>query len=216
MRTCGACSRTSRVIAGKRRPLASFVGTSSEIRRLVAKWTGEFQYTLDARARRHDRPVRGSSLAGGGSRTSAADGFLRSAHGQDDALLYSQGRRTGLPYDPTKQNSAVVMRKLRILALMHPELVPPSDAAEKDEQEKFVWKTEWDVCRTLGEMGHDVRPFGVQDELLPIRDAVAGVRAARRVQSARGVPRQRAVRPERGRACSSCCGCRTRGAIRAG
>jgi len=64
------------------------------------------------------------------------------------------------------------MRKLRVLALMHPELVPPEDAAEKSEQERFDWKTEWDVCRTLREIGHEVRALGVQDELLPIRDAV--------------------------------------------
>jgi D-alanine-D-alanine ligase len=64
------------------------------------------------------------------------------------------------------------MRKLRVLALMHPELVPPDDAAEKDEKERFDWKTEWDVCRTLREIGHDVRALGVQDELLPIRDVV--------------------------------------------
>ena len=33
------------------------------------------------------------------------------------------------------------MRKLRVLALMHPELVPPDDAAERDEKERFDWKT---------------------------------------------------------------------------
>ena len=55
---------------------------------------------------------------------------------------------------------------------MHPELVPPDDAADRDEGERFDWKTEWDVCRTLREVGHDVRALGVQDELLPIRDAV--------------------------------------------
>ena len=64
------------------------------------------------------------------------------------------------------------MRKLRVLALMHPELVPPEDAAEKGESERFSWKTEWDVCRTLREIGHEVRALGVQDELVPIRDAV--------------------------------------------
>ena len=48
------------------------------------------------------------------------------------------------------------MRKLRVLALMHPELVPPDDAAERDEKERFVWKTEWDVCRTLRDIGHEV------------------------------------------------------------
>ena len=64
------------------------------------------------------------------------------------------------------------MRKLRVLALMHPELVPPDDAAERDEKERFDWKTEWDVCRTLRDIGHEVKALGVQDELLPIRDAV--------------------------------------------
>ena len=64
------------------------------------------------------------------------------------------------------------MKRLRGLALMHPELVPPDDAAERDEKERFEWKTEWDVCRTLREIGHDVRALGVQDELLPIRDVV--------------------------------------------
>ena len=64
------------------------------------------------------------------------------------------------------------MRKLRILALMHPELVPPDDAAGRDEKERFDWKTEWDVCRTLRDIGHEVKALGVQDELLPIRDAV--------------------------------------------
>ena len=33
------------------------------------------------------------------------------------------------------------MKKLRVLALMHPELVPPDDAAERDEKERFDWKT---------------------------------------------------------------------------
>src|SRR5688500_18817161 len=64
------------------------------------------------------------------------------------------------------------MKRLRVLALMHPELVPPEDGAERDEKERFEWKTEWDVCRTLREIGADVRALGVQDELLPIRDAV--------------------------------------------
>ena len=65
------------------------------------------------------------------------------------------------------------MRRLRVLALMHPELVPPDDAERYSEEERFNWKTEWDVCRTLREIGHDVKALGVQDELLPIRDAVA-------------------------------------------
>lgn len=64
------------------------------------------------------------------------------------------------------------MKKLRILALMHPSLVPPDDAASYSEAERFDWKTEWDVVRTLREIGHEVRALGVQDELHPIRVAV--------------------------------------------
>ena len=64
------------------------------------------------------------------------------------------------------------MKKLKVLALMHPDLVPPDDAASYSEADRFEWKTEWDVVRTLREMGHDVRPLGVQNELQPIRAAV--------------------------------------------
>ena len=64
------------------------------------------------------------------------------------------------------------MKKLRVLALMHPEFVPPDDAARYTEEERFDWKTEWDVVRTLREIGHEVMPLGVQDELLPIRNKV--------------------------------------------
>jgi D-alanine-D-alanine ligase len=64
------------------------------------------------------------------------------------------------------------MKKLRVLALMHPDLVPPDDAERYSREERFEWKTEWDVVRTLREIGHDVRALGVQDELQPIRAAV--------------------------------------------
>jgi D-alanine-D-alanine ligase len=63
------------------------------------------------------------------------------------------------------------VKKLRILALMHPALVPPDEADEVPEREAVSWKTEADVVRTLRELGHEVLPLGVQDELLPIREA---------------------------------------------
>lgn len=55
---------------------------------------------------------------------------------------------------------------------MHPDLVPPEDAGRYTEEERFTWKTEWDVVRTLRKIGHEVRPLGVQEELHPIRVAV--------------------------------------------
>jgi D-alanine-D-alanine ligase len=64
------------------------------------------------------------------------------------------------------------VRKLRILVLMHPALVPPESRAGRTEQEYSEWKTEYDVVTTLRESGHEVRPLGVADELQPIRTAV--------------------------------------------
>ncbi len=63
------------------------------------------------------------------------------------------------------------MKKLRILALMHPQLVPPDTLEGHTPEEINVWKTEFDVVSHLREIGHEVRPLGVQYELLPIRDA---------------------------------------------
>jgi D-alanine-D-alanine ligase len=64
------------------------------------------------------------------------------------------------------------MKKLRVLALMHPDLVPPPDAASLSLEDRFRYKTEYDVTSTLQQLGHEVRSLGVQDELHPIRDAV--------------------------------------------
>lgn len=64
------------------------------------------------------------------------------------------------------------MTPLRILALAHPDLVPPENAEGFSEKEAFVWKTEYDVISTLRKSGHEVRIIGVQSELTPIRDAV--------------------------------------------
>ena len=64
------------------------------------------------------------------------------------------------------------MKRLRVLVLMHPDLVPPDSIKGYSEQESYVWKTEYDVVTTLRKAGHDVRPLGVQEELKPIRDAI--------------------------------------------
>ncbi|MGH7857607.1 MAG: D-alanine--D-alanine ligase family protein, partial [Candidatus Binatia bacterium] len=64
------------------------------------------------------------------------------------------------------------MRRLRVLVLMHPSLVPPDSREGYAEKEYYVWKTEYDVVSTLRKVGHDVRPLGVQDELLPIRNVI--------------------------------------------
>lgn len=64
------------------------------------------------------------------------------------------------------------MKKLRVLVIMHPSLVPPDSREGYSEKESFAWKTEYDVVTTLRQSGHEVRPLGVQEELAPIRRAV--------------------------------------------
>ncbi len=59
-----------------------------------------------------------------------------------------------------------------MLVLMHPTLVPPDSLEGQPPEEVNRWKTEYDVVSTLRGLGHDVRPLGVQYELLPIRTAV--------------------------------------------
>jgi D-alanine-D-alanine ligase len=46
-------------------------------------------------------------------------------------------------------------KKLRVLALVHPDLVPPA-TADPDELPGKPWKTEYDVVRTLEALGHEV------------------------------------------------------------
>ncbi len=69
------------------------------------------------------------------------------------------------------------MRRLRVLVLMHPELVPPDSLKGRSEQEIHVWKTEYDVVTTLRASGHEVRPLGVSNELKPIRDEIESWKA---------------------------------------
>jgi D-alanine-D-alanine ligase len=64
------------------------------------------------------------------------------------------------------------MKRLRIMILLHPDLMPPDSLKGYNEQEINVWKTEYDVVSTLRKSGHEVRPLGVQHELKPIRDEI--------------------------------------------
>ena len=63
------------------------------------------------------------------------------------------------------------MKKLRVLVLMHESLVPPENLDGYTEEEILEWKTEFDVVSTLREMGHDVLPLGVFDDLGDLRRA---------------------------------------------
>jgi D-alanine-D-alanine ligase len=63
------------------------------------------------------------------------------------------------------------LKPLRVLALVHPDLVPP-DEAKASELPGAAWKTEYDVVHTLRQLGHEVQVQGVGDELGTLRNAV--------------------------------------------
>lgn len=55
---------------------------------------------------------------------------------------------------------------------MHPDHVPPDSLDGLSPQEALALKAEFDIVQCLRQLGHEVRALGVQDEFLPIRDAV--------------------------------------------
>lgn len=64
------------------------------------------------------------------------------------------------------------MKPLRILALMHEDLIPPEKPGEGVDLATVEWKTEYDVVTTLRDMGHEVRPVGLRNDLSVIRKAI--------------------------------------------
>lgn len=66
-------------------------------------------------------------------------------------------------------------RKLRVLVLMHEDLVPP-EGVDSASARAAPWKTEYDVLRALRKLGHEARPLGVHDDLSTLRDALAEFR----------------------------------------
>ena len=63
------------------------------------------------------------------------------------------------------------MKRLRVLVLMHESLIPPDSLQGHTDAEILEWKTEFDVVTTLREIGHEVLPLGVYDDLGDLRRA---------------------------------------------
>lgn len=64
------------------------------------------------------------------------------------------------------------MKKLRVVVLMHEDLIPPDSLDGFSETDINEWKTEYDVVSALEELGHEVFKLGVRDELGPLRRAI--------------------------------------------
>ncbi len=56
--------------------------------------------------------------------------------------------------------------------MAHESLVPPDDAADKSEGERYEWRTEYDVLSTLRALGHNVAVIGIGDRLTELREAI--------------------------------------------
>ncbi|MDH4153654.1 MAG: ATP-grasp domain-containing protein [Nitrospira sp.] len=63
------------------------------------------------------------------------------------------------------------MKRLRVLVLMHEDLVPPEEVNGYDLT-SVAWRTEYDVVSTLKKLGHDVQPLGVKSDLSVIHSAI--------------------------------------------
>lgn len=63
------------------------------------------------------------------------------------------------------------MKRLRVLVLMHEDLVPP-DQINGQDVKTAAWRTEYDVVSTLKKLGHEVHPLGVKSDLDVIQSAI--------------------------------------------
>jgi D-alanine-D-alanine ligase len=63
-------------------------------------------------------------------------------------------------------------RRLRILVLLHEDLMPPPALEGYSDKEIAEWKTEYDVITCLEDLKHEVRPVGVHDNLGVLREAL--------------------------------------------
>ena len=65
------------------------------------------------------------------------------------------------------------MKQLRVLVLVHDEVVPPADAGRLLDPATWEYRMELAVVRTLRRLGHEVQVLGVADDLAPIHAAIA-------------------------------------------
>ncbi len=64
------------------------------------------------------------------------------------------------------------MRRLRVIVMMHAELVPPASMEGLSEDAIHQFKVELDVMTTLRELGHEVLGVGMEDDFAGLRHAV--------------------------------------------
>lgn len=61
---------------------------------------------------------------------------------------------------------------MRVLVLLHHDLLPPEKPLKVETISKASWYTEYSVIKALRHMGHEVFPIGVADDLKVVKQAV--------------------------------------------
>jgi D-alanine-D-alanine ligase len=64
------------------------------------------------------------------------------------------------------------MKKLKVMMLLHPEMVPPDDLIDPDDPRHDKYRTEMDVKNALYKLGHEVIIVAVNDDIAPVRQAI--------------------------------------------
>jgi D-alanine-D-alanine ligase len=59
-----------------------------------------------------------------------------------------------------------------VLVMLHPTLMPPASLEGVSDKQADLWRTEYDVIRTLREAGHALQILGVDDSLTELRSAL--------------------------------------------
>lgn len=65
------------------------------------------------------------------------------------------------------------MKRLRVLVVLHPSLMPPDSLEGQDPKAIEEWRTEFDVIQALKGSGHEVRALGVLDSITELRATIA-------------------------------------------
>src|SRR5258706_15570369 len=71
-----------------------------------------------------------------------------------------------------RQTNFEPKKKLRIMVLVHEDLIPPDSLAGLSSKDAQEVKTEYDVISTLKNMGHEVHAVGLYSQLNPIGNAL--------------------------------------------
>src|SRR5256714_1968264 len=69
-----------------------------------------------------------------------------------------------------------IKNRLRVVVLVHENLVPPETLEGLSEKQILEFKTEYDVISTIKRMGHDVQPLGLYSDLGVISTAIQDYR----------------------------------------